>query len=210
MPGARADLPIARPETESPLFGADLMGRICGRDNLQAVLRRARSNTKAVQGCQRRIVLWRNHPADASCGFRAFLVCASPLVAKSTRPPRAQPFPRPTTSRSNGPALQAVASKRSAPSALPSRRRNGSIGGRLHCLRPSAAYTPSSTKQLNTVRGLHAKASPACGSLHCGPLASIFSCTFACLILWAPALPLLTRAVSSARSSCESLLTRYS
>jgi len=43
-PGARADLPLARHDAESPMFGVDLMERICARDNLRAALKRVRSN----------------------------------------------------------------------------------------------------------------------------------------------------------------------
>ena len=46
-PGARADSPIARRDTESPMWGADLMERICARDNLWAALKRVRRN----KGC---------------------------------------------------------------------------------------------------------------------------------------------------------------
>lgn len=43
-PGAKADLPIASQDTESPMFGADLMEVVCDRDNLRAALKRVRSN----------------------------------------------------------------------------------------------------------------------------------------------------------------------
>jgi RNA-directed DNA polymerase len=43
-PGAKADLPIASRNTESPMFGTDLMEVICERDNLRAALKRVRSN----------------------------------------------------------------------------------------------------------------------------------------------------------------------
>ena len=43
-PGARADLPTAHRAGESPMFGVDLMERICARDNLRSALKRVRSN----------------------------------------------------------------------------------------------------------------------------------------------------------------------
>ena len=43
-PGAKADLPMAHRDVESPMFGVCLMEEICGRDNLRAALRRVRSN----------------------------------------------------------------------------------------------------------------------------------------------------------------------
>ena len=43
-PGAKADLPIARRDSENQMFGSDLMEEICGRDNLRAALKRVRSN----------------------------------------------------------------------------------------------------------------------------------------------------------------------
>lgn len=43
-PGAKAELPIANPQPESPMFGADLMETICERSNLRAALKRVRSN----------------------------------------------------------------------------------------------------------------------------------------------------------------------
>jgi RNA-directed DNA polymerase len=43
-PEAKADLPIASRNTESPMFDADLMEVICNRDNLRAALKRVRSN----------------------------------------------------------------------------------------------------------------------------------------------------------------------
>lgn len=43
-PGAKAELPIASPQTESPMFGTDLMEAICERSNLRAALKRVRSN----------------------------------------------------------------------------------------------------------------------------------------------------------------------
>lgn len=43
-PGAKADLPVAGRDSESPMFGADLMEAICERDNLRAALKRVRSN----------------------------------------------------------------------------------------------------------------------------------------------------------------------
>lgn len=42
--GVMADLFIADDETESPMFGVDLMEAICERDNLQAALKRVRQN----------------------------------------------------------------------------------------------------------------------------------------------------------------------
>ena len=43
-PGARADLPTAHRAGESPMFGVDLMERICARDNLRSALKRVHSN----------------------------------------------------------------------------------------------------------------------------------------------------------------------
>lgn len=43
-PGAKADLSIASRNTESPMFGRDLMEVICTGDNLQAALKQVRSN----------------------------------------------------------------------------------------------------------------------------------------------------------------------
>ena len=43
-PGAKADLPTASQDNESPMFGADLMEAVCNRDNLRAALKRVRSN----------------------------------------------------------------------------------------------------------------------------------------------------------------------
>jgi RNA-directed DNA polymerase len=42
--GAKADLPVTNIDTESPMFGTDLMEVICNRDNLRAALKRVRSN----------------------------------------------------------------------------------------------------------------------------------------------------------------------
>jgi RNA-directed DNA polymerase len=43
-PSARAELPLARPPTETPMFGETLMEEICGRSNLRAALQRVRAN----------------------------------------------------------------------------------------------------------------------------------------------------------------------
>ena len=43
-PGAKADLPVVDCDSESPMFGADLMEVICNRDNLRAALKRVRRN----------------------------------------------------------------------------------------------------------------------------------------------------------------------
>ena len=43
-PGEKADLPIVSRDTESPMFGVDLMEVICERNNLKAALKRVRSN----------------------------------------------------------------------------------------------------------------------------------------------------------------------
>ena len=52
--GAKADLPIAGRDLESPMFGSDLMEKICGRNNLRAALKRVRSNkgSPGVDGMQ--------------------------------------------------------------------------------------------------------------------------------------------------------------
>ncbi len=43
-PGAKADSSISNIDTESPMFGTDLMEVICNRDNLRAALKRVRRN----------------------------------------------------------------------------------------------------------------------------------------------------------------------
>ena len=43
-PVAKADLPIPNHDTESPMFGMDLMEVICDRDNLKKALKPVRSN----------------------------------------------------------------------------------------------------------------------------------------------------------------------
>ena len=43
-PGAKADLSVTTIDTESPMFGTDLMEVICNRDNLRAALTRVRRN----------------------------------------------------------------------------------------------------------------------------------------------------------------------
>ena len=43
-PGARAELPIARPASERPMFGETVMEAICERSNMQAALRQVRAN----------------------------------------------------------------------------------------------------------------------------------------------------------------------
>jgi RNA-directed DNA polymerase len=43
-PGARAELPVAKPPTESPMFGETVMEAICERSNLRAALQRVRAN----------------------------------------------------------------------------------------------------------------------------------------------------------------------
>jgi RNA-directed DNA polymerase len=43
-PGARAELPIAKPASEHPMFGERVMEAICERSNMQAALRQVRAN----------------------------------------------------------------------------------------------------------------------------------------------------------------------
>jgi RNA-directed DNA polymerase len=43
-PSARAELPLARPTSESPMFGETVMEAICERSNMQAALRQVRAN----------------------------------------------------------------------------------------------------------------------------------------------------------------------
>ena len=43
-PSARAELPVARPLTESPMFGETLMEEVCERHNMQAALKQVRAN----------------------------------------------------------------------------------------------------------------------------------------------------------------------
>src|SRR5882724_5679270 len=43
-PRARAELPVARPPTESPMFGETLMEEVCERHNMQAALKQVRAN----------------------------------------------------------------------------------------------------------------------------------------------------------------------
>jgi RNA-directed DNA polymerase len=43
-PGARAELPVAKPLAETPMFGETVMEVICERSNLQAALRQVRAN----------------------------------------------------------------------------------------------------------------------------------------------------------------------
>jgi len=43
-PSARAELPVARPPTESPRFGETLMEEVCERHNRQAALKQVRAN----------------------------------------------------------------------------------------------------------------------------------------------------------------------
>lgn len=43
-PGARAELPVARPPTENPMFGETLMEEVCERRNMLAALKQVRAN----------------------------------------------------------------------------------------------------------------------------------------------------------------------
>lgn len=43
-PGARAELPLAKPPAERPMFGETLMEEICERNNLRTALQRVRAN----------------------------------------------------------------------------------------------------------------------------------------------------------------------
>ena len=43
-PSARAELPIAKPSSESPMFGETVMEAICARGNMRAALQRVRAN----------------------------------------------------------------------------------------------------------------------------------------------------------------------
>ncbi len=43
-PGARAELPLAKPPAERPMFGETLMEEVCERSNLRAALQRVREN----------------------------------------------------------------------------------------------------------------------------------------------------------------------
>jgi hypothetical protein len=43
-PGARAELPVARPVSETLMFGETVMEAVCERSNLQAALRQVRAN----------------------------------------------------------------------------------------------------------------------------------------------------------------------